>query len=192
MPDVYVSGNITAAIGAVANRFVTDTDMKVGAYTVANSGTMPSAGARLITVTTAADGAADTMGTVAIVGTNLAGAAISENITPVTDATATGTAWFRTVTSVTGAGWVIGEGNDNITVGVSARCILSEGNTLLHAIVVNATAAGIVSVKDSTGTLASLKASIAEHTYVYDIFCKDYLEVTAAANSDVTFVYRRI
>lgn len=95
--------------------FVASTNMKVGAYTLAHSA--PARGARNIIVTQTAVGAEDTNGTIVVVGTNLAGEAITETITPNDGAVVAGTKAFKTVTSITGAGWVIGEGNDTIKVG---------------------------------------------------------------------------
>lgn len=95
--------------------YVTSTNMKVGAYTLAQ--TAPARGARNVTVTQTAVDAEDTNGTIDVVGTDLAGNTISETITPNAGATVAGTKAFATITSITGVGWVIGAGNDTITVG---------------------------------------------------------------------------
>lgn len=108
----YAPGAISTAD---ADYYVVSANMKVGAYTLAQ--TAPARGARNITVTQTAVGAEDTNGTIEVVGTDLAGAAISESITPNAGATVAGLKAFATVTSITGVGWVIGEGNDTITVG---------------------------------------------------------------------------
>jgi hypothetical protein len=131
-----------AATAAVANQFVTSTAMKNSTYTVANSGAMPTAGARLITVTHAivATGT-DTLGTVTVVGTNLGGDPISEAITPLAGTVASGVQWFASVTSVTGAGWIIAGGNDTIQVGCGARVIVAEGSGIVHSVIVNTTPA---------------------------------------------------
>lgn len=181
--------NIGAATPAVANRFVTSTNMKVGAYTVANSGAMPTAGARRITVTHTAAGAVDTLGTIDVVGTDLSGAVISESITPLNGTVATGSLWFRTVTSVTGAGWVIGEGNDTLVVGIAAGVAVYDADCTLHSVVVNTTAAGAITLSDENGTIAVLKASVGEGTYVYGASCSGYLGVNIAAASDITVLY---
>lgn len=99
---------------ADVDRIVVSANMKVGAYTIA---AQPDV-ARNITVTQSAVGAEDTNGTVVIVGTDIAGNAITETLTPNAGATVAGAKAFKTITSVTGAGWVVGEGNDTITVGV--------------------------------------------------------------------------
>lgn len=96
------------------DRIVTSANMKVGTYTIAAQPDVP----RNITITHTAVGAADTLGTVTIAGTDRNGDAITEVITPLNGTIASGAKAFKTVTSVTGAGWVIGEGNDTIKVGV--------------------------------------------------------------------------
>lgn len=185
----FSRAHLAAATSAVADQFVVSTGMKVGAYTVANSGAMPTEGARRITVTHTAVTGNDTLGTITVVGTDLAGAAISEVITPVAGGTATGTLWFRTVTSVTGAGWVINTGNDTITVGCAAGVIVAEGDRMLHSIVVNTAASGAVTVTDEDGTIAVLKASVVEGTYVYDVACSGYIGIAAAAATDLTILF---
>lgn len=98
------------------DRIVTSTDMKVGAYTLAAQPDVP----RNITVTQTKVDAEDTNGTIVIVGTDIAGNAITETLTPNAGVTVAGAKAFKTVTSVTGVGWVIGGGNDTITVGVGS------------------------------------------------------------------------
>lgn len=93
---------------------VVSADMKVGTHTVAQA-TLGVA-RNLVVKSTATDGA-DTQGTVAIVGTDINGDAITETITPVTGSTVQGTEAFKTITSVTQAGWVTNGGADKITVG---------------------------------------------------------------------------
>src|SRR3954468_16386339 len=103
--------NTAATTAAVANRFVTSTNMKVGTYTIANASPVWSGGC-LVTLTHATVAAGtDTLGTVVIVGTDLGGATQTETLTPVADSVVTGTKIFRTVVSATGAGWVIAGGN---------------------------------------------------------------------------------
>jgi hypothetical protein len=103
---------------AVANRFVVSTNMKLGAYTIANSGLPGDGCARNVTVThTQVGGVTDTLGTVIVTGTDVNGATISETITPADGTIAAGTKAFKSVTSVVGDGWVINTGNDTIVVG---------------------------------------------------------------------------
>ena len=114
VPNIVPLG---APVVADVDRIVVSANMKVGSYTIAAQPDVP----RNITVTTTAVGAADTLGTVTITGTDIAGQVISEVLTPSSGAAVTGTKAFKTVTSVVGAGWVIGEGNDTIVVGVGDK-----------------------------------------------------------------------
>ena len=85
------------------NKIVTSTDMKVGAYTIAAQPTAPC----LISLLSTPVGTADTMGTVTIVGTDINGDALTEVLTPISGTTVYTTSMFASVTSATGAGWVI-------------------------------------------------------------------------------------
>lgn len=109
---------LTAAEAATADvdYFVASTDMKVGDYTLAAT-TMPGNCARNVTVTQTATSTEDTNGTVTVEGTDLAGDVITEVITPDAGVTKAGAKAFRTVTKITGAGWVVADGADKITVG---------------------------------------------------------------------------
>lgn len=181
--------NLAAATAAVANRFVTSTNMIVGAYAVANA-SPPWQGGCLVTVTHTANTGNDTLGTITVTGTDLAGNTISETITPLAGTVATGTKIFRTVTGVTGAGWVINGGNDTITVGCAAGAYVCGTNGILYGVVINTTAAGTVVLSDSARTIATLKASIAEGDYLFlpGVDFVGYLKVALAAASDVTIV----
>lgn len=183
--------HLAAATAAVANRYVTSTNMINGAYTLANT-TPPTAGAYRVTITHTTQTGADTLGVITVVGTNTNGATVTDVITPIAGSVATGLLFFRSITSITGSGWSIVGGNDTITAGTDARCIVADISGglsgTLYNINVNTTAAGTVTVKDSTGTLAILKASIAEGNYQYNAFFSDFLEIVMAAASDVTIV----
>jgi hypothetical protein len=179
---------IAAATAADADRVVVSANMKVGTYTIANSGTMPTGGARKITLTHTTNTATDTLGTVTIVGTDLDGVAQTEVLTPSADATVTSTNFFLTVTSATGAGWVLDTANDTLTIGCAADAACRDSDGILRRIIVGETAAGAITVADSTGTLAVLKASITEGVYEFDLGFSDYLTVTAAAASKITVV----
>ena len=67
------------------------------------------------------------------------------------------------------------------------------GSGVLHSITVNTTAAGAISVIDdtsgSTVNVASLKASIAENTYTYDVVMKKGLRIITAGASDITVAW---
>lgn len=98
------------------DKFVTSTNMKVGAYTVAAQ----PAGPTIVGVLATAVGTADTMGTVTIIGTGADGAAITEVVIPIAGTTVSTLNSFLTITSITGAGWVIDVGNGNDTIKVGA------------------------------------------------------------------------
>jgi hypothetical protein len=180
--------HLAAATAAVANRFVASANMKVGAYTVANAAPAVP-GARKVTVTHTAVDTVDTLGTIVVVGKDLLGNAITETITPLNGTIATGTKYFASVTSVTGVGWVIADGNDTIVVGHDAAAIVSVGGGILRSVVVNTTAAGAITIADSSGTLAVLKSNVVEDDFAFDMPWSGFLSVTLAAASDVTLVH---
>jgi len=102
----------------VANvaRIVTSTNMIVGAYTVANASA--AGGVALnVTVTHTQVVEPDTPGTIDIVGTDIDDQVLLETITVVDSSTVQGTRAFKTVTSVTGVGWVNQGTEDTIEVG---------------------------------------------------------------------------
>lgn len=73
--------------------------------------------------------------------------------------------------------------------GAATTAVLAKTGTL-HAIVVNTLGAGTITVNDTIGTIALLKASIPEGTYLFDVSCVGKIEVvTAAAASDLTVSY---
>lgn len=106
-----------AAAALVADGYVASTNMIVGAYTLALTAPTDGHAHGLTLVRTVVD-TADTPGTVVIVGTDLAGEALTETMIPgATGVTVYGTRAFATVTSITGVGWVISAGNDTIVIG---------------------------------------------------------------------------
>lgn len=181
---------LSASTAAVANRFVASTNMVVGTYTVANPSPAWQGGCFITATITGVTGN-DTPGTLIVVGTDLAGNAITETITLVAGGTATGAKVFRTVTSVTGAGWVINGGNDTIVVGCAAGSIACGTSGTLYAVVVNATAAATVVLSDSVRTIATLAASIANGHYIYGpgVDFVGYLKVATTSTNDITVVH---
>ena len=181
---------ITATTAAVANRYVVSTNMKVGAYTLANTTPVWQGGAFVTCAHVSVTGT-DTLGTVAIVGVDIAGNVRTETITPVADSTVTGAVAFRTITSITGAGWVINVGNDTIQFGVAAGSIVCGTSGTLYAVVVNTTAAATVVLSDSVRTIATLKVSIAEGHYIYGPGADfvGYLKVATTSTNDITVVH---
>ena len=188
----YGHTNFAAITAAVADRFITATIMKRGTYGApANSGTMPTAGARHVTITLTRNGAVDNpLGTITIVGTDVAGNVISEVMTPLDNTIATSALWFKTVTAVTGGQtWITADAEDGIVVGCAAASIVAQGSGVLHGVAVNTTANGTITIADAGGTIAVLKASIAEGLYLFDVNWSGYLSITAAAASDITVIH---
>lgn len=182
--------DINAATAAVANRFVASVNMANGAYTVANASPAYPGGTRIVATITANTGN-DTPGTITVVGTGINGQPLTEVITLVAAGTATGVQVFRTVTSITQAGWAINGGNDTIVVGCEAGSLVAVGPGKLWAVVVNATAAAAVVIADANGTIATLKASIAENTYPFGQTGVDFtgwLRVTTTSTNDITVI----
>ncbi len=187
----YTFTNITATTVAVTNRYVTSTNMKVGTYTLANT-TPAWQGAALVTVTHTTVVNTDTLGTIAVVGVDLAGDTRTDTITPVADNTATGTIPFRTITSITGAGWVINGTNDTLVCGVAAGCIPCGAPGTLFAVVLNNSVAASIAVADSSRTIATIPASAAAGTlYRYECDFTGYLKVSTTSTNDVTVIHTR-
>ncbi len=188
--------NLSGIQPAVAddNRFLilANGAMKNSAYTLEATLTMPEANtARLLTLTHATVAAGtDTLGTVTVVGTSLSGQAITEVITPVADSPVTGTKWFASITSITGAGHTTVGGADTIIVGCAGDAIIAEGSGTLHGVQINTTAAGAIVVSDAGGTIATLPASVAVGTfYLWDVEWSGWLRLTLAAASNVTVLH---
>lgn len=191
----YGFSNTAATTAAVANRFVASANMKVGTYTVANASPAWGGGCFVTCAVTAGD-TADTMGTLVVAGTNLQGQAISETLTPVAGSTVTGTKVFRTVTSVTGVGWVI-DGveatNDTIVVGCAAGNIVSGSGGQIGGVLVNNAVAAAVTLSDASGTIMTIPASQAAGTY-YNLGGVDfsgYLKVATTSTNDVTVFHTK-
>lgn len=136
--------------------FVTSVAMKVGAYTLAH--TAPDVGARNVTVTQTAVDTEDTNGTVVVAGTDLAGNAITETLTPNAGETVAGAKCFATITSITGAGWVTSGGNDTITVGFGAKLGLPDQ----LADTAQVLAASLNNVKEATAPTVTVSATALE------------------------------
>ncbi len=179
---------LTAATAAVTNRFVTSTNMANGAYTLANT-TTGTEGARQVVATITGVGGNDTPGTIAIVGTDSNGGAINETLTLVAGGTATSTRAFKTVTSITQAGWVIVSTNDTIVIGTSAAVFATDRSGTLDRVFVGTTAAGTITLADAAGTIAVLKASIPEGSYMFGLDFGGFLTVAMTAASDVTVTF---
>jgi hypothetical protein len=191
-PRTTLNGIQPAA--ASPNRFliVGNGVMKNGAYTLTATLTQPEANtARLLTLThvTVAAGT-DTLGTVTIVGKGLSGQSISEVITPVADSLVTGTKWFASVESATGAGWTAVGGSDTIVIGCAADAIIAEGNGVVHGLQINTAAAGAITVSDAAGNIAVIPSGQAAGTfYLWDANWSGWLRVVMAAATNVTVLH---
>lgn len=188
--------NTAATTAAVTNRIVASANMKVGAYTVANGGVPVWAGGAFITCAATAVDTADTMGTLVYVGTNLSGQAITETVAPIAGSIVTSTKVFRSITSVTGAGWVIDAveaTNDTIVVGVAAGNIVSDSGGQIGGVLVNNAVAAAVVISDARGTIMTIPASQAAGTY-YNLGGVDfagYLKVATTSTNDVTVFHTK-
>lgn len=195
---------ISVATALSANRFVTSTAMKVGTYTLANSGqpTTPTYSAsvrngRLTTIGISQQGGTspdDTMGTVAVTGLNVNGVRQTDTITPLANATATGTVPFTVWEKFVGAGWVIDAGDtptaDNIVAGHAAAVIPVSGDGVLKSIVHVVAAAGAITIADSTGTLLVLPSSFATLGVIaVNLPFTGYLSITQVAASDAVYIW---
>lgn len=161
VPTVVRKLELGTPIVATVNRIVTSTNMKVGAYTIAAQPDVP----RNITVTSTPVSTADTMGTITVVGTDPLGNTLTEVITPVSGSTVAGAKVFKTVTSVTGAGWVINAGNDTITVGVGnligvGFALASSNTTLLTTL---GATVGCYATTTGDATVSTIDASAATY-----------------------------
>jgi len=106
-----------AGITADDNFFDVSADMALGARVLsATTPTGSAAGGVFVTATLTDQAASDTPGTLALVGTDEAGAAQNETLTLVANSIATSTKVFKTVTSATVASWVIGGGDADLLV----------------------------------------------------------------------------
>lgn len=79
----------------------------------------------------------------------------------------------------------------NIATGTTTTVCATAG--VLHSIVVNKTAAGTIAVNDGAAAavaiIGTLKASIVEGTYLFDVAFSDSLEIVTGAASDITVCY---
>jgi hypothetical protein len=189
----YQHTHIAAAPVADANGFLQSIAMKNGAYAL--DANVPTFGARRVTCTRTRDGLGgteDDPGTLVLVGTDLAGSVITETLTPgAHTVVVTGSKYFARLTSATGVDWVIDApaGEDTLEIGWAAECAVATGTGTVHAIVVNTTAAGVITISDSSGTIAVLPVSVDVGIYEYDAMWSGVLRVEPAAASDITVLH---
>ncbi len=134
--------NYGAIAASVDDHFVASTDMKVGTYTIKTHTAIKPARPVLITVTRV--DADDTMGTLAIVGTNINGEAITETIAPDANTTKVTLSAFSTITSITGADWEVSSASykDQIKIGF--------GDPMGSPIALSATTDALIYFEDAT------------------------------------------
>ena len=186
--------HLTAANAADDDYFLTTASMKVGAYTLTKTATT-TPGARKLTVTHTSENdyyeyPVEALGTLTVVGKSLSGQTITEVITPVADDVVTSIRWFASLVSVTGAGWVESGGvPDTIEIGYAADICVLDGPGRLERVVINATHASTVVLADAKGTIATLKASIAEGHYEYDLDVAGFLTIDLNGTQDVTVIH---
>lgn len=85
-------------------------------------------------------------------------------------------------------------GYSALNIATATTTTVKSGAGYLHSIVVNTTAAGSITIYDNTagsGTkIATLKASIGENTYLYDVNFSVGLTIVTGAASDITATYK--
>jgi hypothetical protein len=163
-----VRSKIEVLTSAVSDddRYITAVDMKVGAYSLANTTTGDDLARNLIVTHSTQGGTTDTLGTLTIVGLDADGGAQSESIIPSADTTVLSTKYYSSITSITGVAWAIDAGGtpaaDHIKVGFSTKIMvsvvqckgsflrISEANTVL----LPAIAVGYSLIVDSIGANA--------------------------------------
>jgi len=183
----YTFTNTASTTAAVTNRLVTSTNMIVGAYALANT-TAPWGGGFTVTATITAVTGNDTAGTLAVVGIGLGGQPLTETITLTAGTGGSGTAIFKSVSSITGAGWVINVGNDTIVIGVAAGNYACASSGTLGGVLVNNSVASAVVISDAGGTIMTVVASAAAGTYynLGGVNYRGYLKVATTSTNDVT------
>ena len=129
--------------------------MALGAYALLKAA--PDMGARSVTIKRTDAGAADTFGTVVIVGTDLNDDVITETLTPTVSATEYETVRaFKTITSITSVGWVIGDAADTFIIGMGGKIglpdKLSDTAQLLFA--------SLNGVKEATAPTVAVSATV--------------------------------
>jgi len=75
-------------------------------------------------------------------------------------------------------------------ISTQTTTIVSTKPAVIHSIVLGETAAGAITIKDGDTTIAVLKASIAEGTYIFDAECRTSLVVVTAGASKICVTWR--
>ena len=144
-----------------ADAIVVTADMKVGTYTLTSD---PAAYTpdvpRNVSVTHTSNDATDTLGTITFVGTNIDDEVISEVITPSADTVVYGVKAFKTVTSVTGADWIIdgtGAVADSVICGIGEEIGLPVSLDSASSVMLGVLGTAIVATNGAVGTPATVE-----------------------------------
>ena len=163
---------------------------------LADGGSVTNVGGRIVTILSAGNDAAKSF---TVVGTDVNGDAQTESITGANAGTATGTKYFRTITSITAVGNPAG----NVSAGINAAVadVIFSGRTRLQGInlVCSATAGNIDFVNTSPNGSSLFKlGSVASATTTRDITIPDngllftgglYINYTTATFGSMTAFY---
>jgi hypothetical protein len=183
--------NVTGAVAGVANGYKTSVNMANGDYVL--DATAPTFGARHVTMTRTVVNAADTPGTITIVGTGVSGQPQTEVMVPgAHGVVTTSTKFFAGVATATQAGWIIGAvAADTIVIGWDNVNAVAVGSGVLHSVTINVAGASAIYIGDARGKIANIPANQAAGShFLYDINWSGHLEIdTAAAASDVTVTH---
>lgn len=78
-------------------------------------------------------------------------------------------------------------------ISAAATTVLTTGSGILHLVTVNTAANGAITIYDSESAsgekIATLKASVAEGTYFYEVPFNVGLTIVTAAATDITVTY---
>lgn len=187
----YNWSNVTGAVAGVADGYKTSVNMANGAYAL--DATAPTFGARHVTMARTVVNAADTPGTVTLVGTGVDGQPQTEVVIPgAHTVVVTSTKFFRELASATQAGWVIGAAAaDTLVIGWDNVNVVAVGPGVLHSITINVAGASAIYLGDARGKIANIPSNQAAGShFVFDINYSGYLRVeTGAAASDIVVTH---
>lgn len=78
---------------------------------------------------------------------------------------------------------------DKAYIATATTTTVKTGSGFLHALTLNTTAAGTITLKDGATVFAIIKASAAEQTYRFDVTFATSLVVVTGGASDLTISY---
>ncbi len=155
--NVLYADDLGAPDVADPNYFLISVVMQATAYTLDQTALAADNPPRNVTVAHTTDTTTDTLGNVVIVGTDVNDASITETMAVSADGTATGSKAFKTIVSITTAGWVQAGGvSDLIVAGFGTLCGLSAVHTTADEVGWPATLAGLARTPDSVAVSATL------------------------------------